>query len=148
MAKGEHIYRRIGMPYPYHHGIDCGDGTVIHYDGNIVCRVSKHEFAQGEIIYIKQHGKCYPPKVVLKRAFSKLGERKYNPFINNCEHFANYCKTGEHKSEQIDQFVAPRAGIPGNVAVAVAGGAAVVNSIAAFVASAINVNNWNKEDKK
>jgi len=37
---------------------------------------------------------------VLERAKSRLGERKYNPLTNNCEHFASWCKTGREYSSQ------------------------------------------------
>ncbi|MGH1397361.1 MAG: lecithin retinol acyltransferase family protein, partial [Trichormus sp.] len=78
----------------YHHGIDCGDGTVIHYDGKIICRVSKKKFAKGEKIKVFQYEKCDTSEVVVQRAISKLGEQKYDVVWNNCEHFAYYCKRG------------------------------------------------------
>lgn len=37
----------------------------------------------------------------MKRAQAKLGEKDYGVFTNNCEHFANECKTGEKKCHQI-----------------------------------------------
>jgi len=43
MARGDHIYvERVGGLYA-HHGIDCGDGTVIHYTGPdpMRCRVRR-----------------------------------------------------------------------------------------------------------
>ena len=42
-------------------------------------------------------------KTVISRAESKLGEREYNAFTNNCEHFALWCKTGVSSSEQINK---------------------------------------------
>lgn len=44
MAQGDHIFASFyfnGVAIT-HHGIDCGDGTVIHYDGSKVCRISKN----------------------------------------------------------------------------------------------------------
>jgi hypothetical protein len=124
MAKGDHIYYPMSsyMGMAYHHGIDCGDGTVIHYDRKkegskeIICRVSKYQFfqaAKGEEIRIKEYGKCDSPEVVVARAISKLDEQKYWLFTNNCEHFAYYCKTGEYKSEQVNQAEARTVGIVG-----------------------------------
>ena len=107
MAQGDHIFasrRSNGVPFT-HHGIDCGDGTVIHYDGSTICRVSKTEFAQGKEIRIKEYGQCDPDYVVVHRAEQRLYERNYNLFSNNCEHFAYYCKTGKHKSQQVDNVV-------------------------------------------
>ena len=37
---------------------------------------------------------------VIRRARSRIGEEAYNVFENNCEHFANWCKEGDSKSEQ------------------------------------------------
>ena len=120
MAKGDHIYRsmRISGRMTTHHGIDCGDGTVIHYHGTItdqkiIRRVSRYVFADGETIFTEKYGKCDSPEVVVQRAISKLGEQKYNLLFNNCEHFASYCKTGHYKSEQVNKFVAPIGGVGG-----------------------------------
>ncbi len=119
MAKGDHIYRRmkISAGFTTHHGIDCGDGTVIHYHGvlpNImVRRVSMSEFADGEKISTQNYSKCDSPDVVVQRAISKLGEKNYNLFSNNCEHFAHYCKTSYYRSEQANKGIAGVAGVAG-----------------------------------
>lgn len=106
MAAGDHLYlyRNFnGMPF-VHHGIDCGDGGVIHYQGKLkdstVTKVSLEHFV-GENIYVKEYGKSDPVEVVVQRAESRLGENGYNVFGNNCEHFAYWCKTGQSHSEQI-----------------------------------------------
>ncbi|OKH29589.1 NC domain protein [Calothrix sp. HK-06] len=106
MAKGDHIYVDLNeLPTAYHHGIDCGDGTVIHYQGKfnykIINKVRKEEFAKGKKIYVKEYGKCDAPEIVISRAESRLYEKSYNLYDNNCEHFAHWCKTGEHRSEQV-----------------------------------------------
>ena len=49
--------------------------------------------------------KLYSPEETVQRARSKLGESEYNLFLNNCEHFAIWCKTGVSKSEQIDAII-------------------------------------------
>lgn len=105
MAKGDHLYVSRGT-YT-HHGIDCGDGTVIHYrEGEAITRSTGPYFALGETIYVKPYGVSDPPDVVVRRAESRLGERDYNLVFNNCEHFSTWCKTGEHRSEQVDTVVA------------------------------------------
>ncbi|MEG4940933.1 lecithin retinol acyltransferase family protein [Microcoleus sp. F4-D5] len=104
MAKGDHIYIQQ-IPHT-HHGIDCGDDSVIHYgkrQGGIICRISKNEFASGNKIYVKEYGKCYSDDSVVRRAEGRLGEKGYDLFSNNCEHFAYWCKTGKYKSEQVEQ---------------------------------------------
>jgi gentisate 1,2-dioxygenase len=87
-----------------HHGIDCGDGTVIHYykPGEAeISRTSYETFAQGKPVYTKQYTTSYVPDVVIDRAESRLGERQYNLLTNNCEHFATWCKIGENECVQL-----------------------------------------------
>ena len=44
----------------------------------------------------------YSPSETVKRAIGRLGETEYNLFLNNCEHFALWCKTGIHESRQVE----------------------------------------------
>lgn len=46
---------------------------------------------------------CSPEETV-ERAYSRLGEAKYNLISNNCEHFAMWCKTGISESIQVKQI--------------------------------------------
>ena len=113
MAKGDriYVYRNLWqMDGLYqHHGIDCGDGTVIHYrkPSETIERTSMETFARGNRVYVVRYddGFSYIPDVVVQRAQSRLGERKYNLLFNNCEHFASWCKTGISHSKQIRDFV-------------------------------------------
>ena len=57
---------------------------------------------ENESVYVIKHDRCYDPETVVSRAKSKLGERKYRPVTNNCEHFALWCKTGISSSEQVN----------------------------------------------
>ncbi|MCA1993005.1 MAG: lecithin retinol acyltransferase family protein [Coleofasciculus sp. S288] len=109
MAQGDHIY--IDYGFYSHHGIDCGDGTVIHFSKK-KGRVSQdtiHSFACGNRIYTKQGKHRYSPEQVVQRAKSKLGETEYNLGLNNCEHFATWCHSGQHHSKQVGNFVEPAA---------------------------------------
>lgn len=45
----------------------------------------------------------YSAAETVKRAKSKLGEADYHLVFNNCEHFAVWCKTGMHRSEQVER---------------------------------------------
>ena len=36
--------------------------------------------------------------------FDRLGEQQYDLFFNNCEHFANWCKTGRSECLQLENF--------------------------------------------
>lgn len=46
--------------------------------------------------------KIYSPEETVKRARSRIGERKFLLPANNCEHFAIWCKTGVKQSYQVD----------------------------------------------
>jgi hypothetical protein len=89
-----------------HHGIDLGDGTVAHYlEGREILRSPISEFSQGEVVSVMEHTNASPTGVTLRRAMSRLGEQNYNLLFNNCEHFATWCKTGRHRSEQVDSVI-------------------------------------------
>lgn len=109
MARGDQVYafrEIVGIPYE-HHGIDCGDDTIIHYSKASeaqIARTSRRDFARGSVIYSKQSATAFIPEVVVERAESRLGERQYDLFFNNCEHFANWCKTGRSECIQLDNF--------------------------------------------
>ncbi len=103
MARADHLYVYRHYGFITHHGIDCGDGTVIHYkEGESIVRTTRDFFARGDEILVRVYDRCDPPDVVLKRAFSRLGERDYSVIFNNCEHFATWCKTGQSSSDQIN----------------------------------------------
>ncbi|MGL5083930.1 MAG: lecithin retinol acyltransferase family protein [Microcoleaceae cyanobacterium] len=111
MARGDQIYvyrEFLNLEGVYeHHGIDCGDGTVVHYrkPSETIERTSIETFARGLSIYLKEYSFRYIPDTVIRRAESRLGERKYNLLFNNCEHFATWCITGVSDSRQIRDFV-------------------------------------------
>lgn len=111
MARGDQIYAYrhfLNIEGVYqHHGIDCGDGTVIHYrkPSAIIERTSMATLAGSSSIYVKSYQTSFIPDVVIRRAESRLGEQKYNLLFNNCEHFANWCKTGVSYSQQVVDFV-------------------------------------------
>ncbi|KAA8499362.1 hypothetical protein FVE85_6947 [Porphyridium purpureum] len=121
-GKGEHLMVWRGDPDDedgavgyWHHGIDCGDGTVIHYTGidgvksmNLgrIGRTAMTEFQwTSPRVHIveytgTQRRKLLPPDEVVERAESKIGHSRYNIISDNCETFARWCKTGEHVSHQ------------------------------------------------
>lgn len=49
--------------------------------------------------------RIYSPRETVARAESRLGEKKYNVAIRNCEHFAFWCKTGLSASQQVDALL-------------------------------------------
>jgi hypothetical protein len=130
-VRGAHIYVARGVHS--HHGIDCGDGTVIDFAGRdggkntaIIRRVTLAEFAQGAPVRMRSYGKCHSPGIVVARAASMIGRSGYDLFSNNCEHLATWCVTGEHSSAQVEAVwsAAGMVGV-GNVAPRVGRGAVV-----------------------
>ncbi|MCC0177843.1 lecithin retinol acyltransferase family protein [Waterburya agarophytonicola K14] len=113
MTKGDriYVYRNLWQldGLYQHHGIDCGDGTVIHYrkPSETIERTSLETFSRGNPVYVAEYGDGfgYIPDAVVERAESRLGEHKYNLLFNNCEHFASWCKTGVSQSQQVKDFV-------------------------------------------
>ena len=113
MAKGDLVYAyrnlfQLDGLYK-HYGIDCGDGTVIHYrkPSEIIERTSMATLSRGNSVYVVEdlEGFSFVPDVVVARAESRLGENNYNLLFNNCEHFAWWCKTGISDSKQIREFL-------------------------------------------
>ena len=45
------------------------------------------------------------PEETIRRARSRLGEKAYSLPVNNCEHFAIWCKTGLSESHQVNAFL-------------------------------------------
>ena len=89
-----------------HHGIDLGDGTVAHYlEGREILRSPLDDFCMGQPVSVVTHDNSSPVGVTLRRAMSRIGEQNYNLLFNNCEHFAIWCKTGRHRSDQVDSVV-------------------------------------------
>ncbi len=119
-----------------HFGIYAGNKRVIHYhkeknpllcDG-IVAETSLAEFmSDSDTIYVMNAvGKSgspvlfdwiikkllgddaiiFSPQETVARARSKIGEQGYNLLLNNCEHFALWCKTGIAKSAQVEDVLA------------------------------------------
>ena len=108
MAAADHLQvpRQHGLFN--HHGIDLGDGTVAHYlEGREILRSPLAEFSRDQPLSVVAYpeGECSPTGVTLRRAMGRLGEQDYNLLFNNCEHFAHWCKTGRHRSEQVENWL-------------------------------------------
>ncbi|MFO1064372.1 MAG: lecithin retinol acyltransferase family protein [Pirellulales bacterium] len=117
MAKGDHIYVNLsfrGLPYQ-HHGIDMGDGTVIHLapesgprltatqDARFqVRRDSIEEFSTGKRVRTMRHQRSLQVDEIVAAAESMVGKAGYNLLDNNCEHFASQCATGKSDSRQVE----------------------------------------------
>jgi len=98
-----------------HHGIYVGAGTVVHYAAFAYrCRrgpveeVSLSRFAHGHSLWVRTaRPSALPCEEVVRRARSRIGEDSYRLLSNNCEHFAEWCVRGEHRSRQAERLLAP-----------------------------------------
>lgn len=97
-----------------HHGIYVGGGKVVHYAGlsralllrGPVEEVSLAQFADGRAISIKNRPlPRFAPAEIVARARGRLGEDRYRLTSNNCEHFCEWCLSGESRSEQVERYV-------------------------------------------
>jgi len=98
-----------------HCGIYIGEGRVIHFaapegseineENAVVHETSYEEFSDGcpVTVYPVQGG--YPAEETIARAKSQIGKKGYDFLLSNCDHFAMWCKTGEHRSVQVEKAV-------------------------------------------
>jgi Lecithin retinol acyltransferase len=108
MSRGDHIFvrRRRRLGWYSHHGVDCGDGSVIHYAGDPgtvrrVERTTREAFAGGSAVLVRGHRRRLPPDEAVAKAESRLGSDGYHLVWNNCEHFATWSSTGSRASKQV-----------------------------------------------
>jgi hypothetical protein len=109
LRRGDHIH--AGYPWKAHHdGIYLGDGLVIHLTGGTAdggkaaARVqidSLARFAGDRPVTVRSYAGGHGPEDIVARAMSRLGEGNYNLIFNNCQHFARWCATGDHESQQV-----------------------------------------------
>ena len=108
MALADHLQAPRQHGLFNHHGIDLGDGTVAHYlEGRAILRSPLDEFSRGQPITVVDYPEeeISAPGVTVRRAMGRLGEQNYNLLFNNCEHFAHWCKTGRHRSSQVEDWL-------------------------------------------
>jgi len=145
MAKGDHIIVPLFGPTE-HHGIDIGDGTVVHPSSGMPADMSLADvlkrlwaieirrtpiahFGNVTRLRVRQYNSCDDADMVVERALSRVGERSYSLLRNNCEHFAAWCKTGEHRSEQVRDFATMLLGLSGT---GVGGSVSIVSAAGAM----------------
>jgi hypothetical protein len=132
--RGDHL--RAGNPgSPHHDGIYLGDNLIIHMTGgeaggkaNARVRMdSLAVFANGRPVTVRPYAEGHDPEAIIERAKSRLGDGGYHLIFNNCQHFARWCATGDHHSEQVTS-VAATAGTLGVPVIAATVGFNVVSS--------------------
>lgn len=138
MARGDRLeveHRIAGTTVTYlHHGIDLGDGTVIHarphdfrnpFGGGHVVRTSLAAFAEGRSVRVRNEpAATFEPDQIVDRALSHVGRDGYDLVIDNCEHFATWCATGRRSSRQVEIVM-------GRIAAGVSRAAAAISARAA-----------------
>jgi hypothetical protein len=112
--RGDHLLIDRG-PY-WHHAIDRGDGSVVHFAGPVkqkafaYVRIDPYEAFVGDgsstSVVTREYGQRLDREETVRRAEAMVGGSGYNLFTNNCEHLATWCVTGEPESRQVEQFTA------------------------------------------
>ena len=99
-----------------HWGIYCKEpdgGYVIHYSApegkgdfkGVVLKTPLEKFLDGANkceVMTDKYPNGFSGKETVARAEKKIGRSNYNLWLNNCEHFAVWCKTGKHESSQTE----------------------------------------------
>jgi hypothetical protein len=93
-----------------HHGIYVGSGKVVHYGALMydiirkpVEEVSIEVFAEGRPLYEVTHSEAgFDAEEVIRRARTRLGEKRYRLLTNNCEHFVEWCLHDVHRSFEVE----------------------------------------------
>jgi hypothetical protein len=93
-----------------HHGIYVGEGNVVQYGAlkydcirKPVEEVSMADFAQGRAVFVVAHpDAAFEDQEIIRRARSRLGEKRYRLFTNNCEHFVEWCLHDVHRSFELE----------------------------------------------
>ena len=93
-----------------HHGIYVGRGRVVHYRGfsnglrrGPVEEVQMAKFAGGRPVWVRgKRASVASPEEVVRRARLRIGENRYRLFTNNCEHFCEWCLSGDPRSFQVE----------------------------------------------
>ena len=123
LEPGDHIFR-FGAVFKKsiltHHGIYVNDNKVIHFSGgegntnNLGNDILDAKITLTTITgFMSNKVKCYRMNEnysvikrdeIISRAYSELGSKfgGYNIVNNNCEHFSNWCRTGNRFSYQTD----------------------------------------------
>ncbi len=102
-----------------HYGVYIGHNSVIHFAGPKghetnaamadIIKTSLENFLMGDLLEIQEDGNKtpLPREEIIRRAESLVGKCKggYNLVINNCEHFANWCRYDNPVSRQVDTAI-------------------------------------------
>ena len=107
-----------------HYGVYVGNDTVVHFSGGegfelsakraCIRKTSLENFRKNDEIQIETRCcESYSRKETVMRALGAVGTEKgkYALPWNNCEQFTNWCRYGEKRSSQVEQFVSKVGGL-------------------------------------
>ena len=125
-----------------HYSSPCGPESK-HLSGNNIILEEEINFddVQIELISYRDDVCLYERAEAIQRAQSRLTEKDYSIFCNNCESFVNWSLTGEDITDQ------GKAAILGTVVVGAAVGAAVMGAVAYGIGSISGSKNERKKKK-
>jgi len=136
--RGDHLFIDRG-PY-WHHAIDRGDGTVVHFAGPVKqkafseVRLDTYQTFVGDnyssAVVTRQYGQRLDVEETVRRAEAMVGKSGYSLFRNNCEHLASWCVAGTPESRQVEQFTAI-----GSVSLVISGTGVVTKEVLALAGS-------------
>ncbi|MDR0552424.1 MAG: lecithin retinol acyltransferase family protein [Spirochaetaceae bacterium] len=115
--KGDIIFVDRGL-YK-HYGVYNSEKSVIHFSTDsgaettaanaYIRETTLGEFLKGGVLRVDRTIRAaFPPEEVARRALSLAGAKRgeYDFLLNNCEHFAHWCATGEFESAQVAEGAA------------------------------------------
>jgi len=111
------VCRKNGLYY--HYGVYVGNGQVVHFSADTgngeqetnamnadIIKTDLKSFKKDGIVVVDNAEQAqYSGEEIASRAESLIGTQKshYDLALNNCEHFANWCKTGSKISNQVNK---------------------------------------------
>lgn len=119
MSEPKHVFvwqTFRGVPFQ-HHGVDMGDGTIVHFcngEGGVagpggkwerfrICRTPMNQFSPQGHAFVRtvRHSKPLEAEQIRRRAAKMVGRGGYDLMGHNCEHFASWCVAGRFRSRQV-----------------------------------------------
>lgn len=148
-----------GLAGFWHHGILCGDGSVVHYGGMDgkktfknarILRTTVEEFKSNRsrsthTVNYPATRKRFSPEEAEQRAISQIGQRDYHLIFRNCETFSRWCVTGEQRSFQVQGAAV---GFAGAIAALACGGSPLGAVLTAVVTQKVWDNGRNRSDSR